>query len=116
MDGARQLIARGIAAHRMGRLQEAIATYRAALVKDASQFDGWRLLGAAQLECNDPTAAAESLGRALAIRSDVVEAWVLHTHALEAAQRFAEAAAGLRRWRALNPDPLLVVREASALR
>ncbi|HTR57343.1 MAG TPA: tetratricopeptide repeat protein, partial [Casimicrobiaceae bacterium] len=63
-----------LALQQEGRLAEAIAKYQAVVSEQPDNFDALHMLGVAWLQMNQLDRAEEYIGRALAIRQDVVSA------------------------------------------
>jgi len=63
-----------LALQQKGKLAEAIAKYQAVVVEQPGNFDALHMLGVAWLQMNQFDRAEEYIGRALAIRQDVVSA------------------------------------------
>ena len=98
----RDLIARGLAEHRAGRLDAAEALYRQALAADPRAQEGWRLLAVAMQQRGAFEASLEPAGRALALGRTAVDLSNL-CNALNQLGRFTPAAeAGAE---ALGLDP-----------
>jgi tetratricopeptide (TPR) repeat protein len=97
------LFRRGLAAHREGRLPEALQCYQELLALDPSHFDTLRLAASAMMRSGDPVTALALLERALGV--DAGHVGVLNDRgvALERLGRPKEALAGYER--ALMIDP-----------
>lgn len=67
-------VERGLAHHRAGRIEAAIADYAAALAADPENVDALNLRGVAEHQRGDNAAAATFLRRALALRADFTPA------------------------------------------
>jgi predicted O-linked N-acetylglucosamine transferase (SPINDLY family) len=67
---ALSLLQRADALHAQRRLEAAVVEYRRALALDATLFEAWYGLGASLLSAGSHGAAAEALGRAVALRAD----------------------------------------------
>ncbi len=101
-----QMFSEGMRLHRAKRLGEAERLYRQILAIDPRHLGSLHLLGLIAAEMNRPDAAADLIGRAIAIDGAVAP---YHLHlglALEKLGRKDDAAASYRRAIALKPDYL----------
>src|SRR3954462_6164569 len=57
--------AQALAHHQAGRLDDAAAAYRAALVRDPAAAEPWHLLGVTRLQRGEPAGAVALIGRAV---------------------------------------------------
>jgi tetratricopeptide (TPR) repeat protein len=92
-----------IAAHKAGRLAEAAAGYERILATDPRNADALHLLGVLRLAQKDAAAAAELIGRAIAVQGRVAVFHVNLGRALQALGRADDAMASLRRAVKLSP-------------
>jgi len=97
-----------IAVHQQGNIAQAIAGYREVLKIEPRQFDALRLLGAALLTDGQARESAAMLGKALAVRSDLPEAWSLHGDALMRLEQHADASRSYERALSLEPNRPLI--------
>jgi Flp pilus assembly protein TadD len=134
------LLQQGLKAHREGRLQDALRSYRQVLDIDPEHLDALRLSGLATMHSGDPAAALTLFDRAMRVDARnasllndrgvalqllgrLEEAVASHGHAVEIKPDFAEACfnrgnAMTKRWRATTtrcaPGPATRRRSATA--
>ncbi len=96
-------LARAAALHRDGRLEEAVAAYRALLAGDPENAGIWHNMGVALAGSGDAEAALAAFDRALALSSDYLHARVNRGGVLQSLGRHAAAAAAYAA--ALERDP-----------
>ena len=101
---ADHLVARGFADHRAGRLAQAEAAYRQALVVQPAHADALHFLGLIAHQCGDNQAAAEHIGRAIASNSANPSFYCNLGLILSQLGRPAEAEANLRTALRLRPE------------
>jgi tetratricopeptide (TPR) repeat protein len=102
-DAAEKALRAGQAEHQSGRLLQAGALYRQALVAVPDHPDALHLLGVLELQSTNPEAAAECFGRTTQARPDFADAHANLGYALTLLHRFDDAVASLRRALALDP-------------
>lgn len=90
--------------HRGGEIGAAIEGYRAIIALDPTQFDAHRLLAAALLQAGRPGEAIGPAERALALRSDGEEPWLIHAQAHIELGSYERAVDSSERAVALGPD------------
>src|SRR5215471_13034610 len=101
-----QAIEKGKALHRVGRIAEAEAIYRAVLARDPRQFDALHLLGLIRYQQGRPGEAHELLSQAIKLRPRSPQALAILMAALLALGRLEEALAACDRLIALDPRDL----------
>ncbi len=90
--------------HQAGRLPEAEAIYRQVLQHQPDYPDALHLLGVIALQVGQHQAAAELIGRAVAVAPDAADYYPNLGEALRNLDRLEDAAAALQRAIALNPN------------
>ena len=110
MITAEDLLQRGIARHREGRLEEAVSLYRRALRLAPHHPDAENLLGVAARQRGDLTAALAHAARAVASIPDSPLFLANQGAALAEAGRLAEAITALSRAVTLNPNDAISLR------
>lgn len=110
MTTAEDLLQRGIARHREGRLDEAVSLYRRALRLAPHHPDAENLLGVAARQKGDLPAALAHAARAVAAVPDSPLFLANQGAALAEAGRLAEAIAALSRAVTLNPADAISLR------
>jgi predicted O-linked N-acetylglucosamine transferase (SPINDLY family) len=102
---ARQvMLARALACHRAGALDEAEKLYRTALAAQPDDFDALHYLGVLERQRGRAEEALHLIGRALEVKPDSPEAHSNLGNALQSAGRPLEAVASYDRALALRPD------------
>jgi protein O-GlcNAc transferase len=104
MDPTHQLLSDAYAAHRAGRLAEAVRGYRRALKAAPDHPDALHLLGVALLQSNDAREAIAPLRRVARLRPDDAAIRLNLGNALAQAGRAEEALASYRCACELKPD------------
>ena len=74
-SGETRHTAHGMAAHREGRLDEAMASYRAALAQNPRDFDALQLIGAIHLQQGEPAEAIPYFEKALTVYASSGAVW-----------------------------------------
>jgi protein O-GlcNAc transferase len=97
-------LARAVALHQGGRLDEALALYRQILRLEPKHFDALHLSGVIACQTGDPARAVALIGQALALRTDHAEAHSNLANAQRELGRFEDAVASCERAIALRPD------------
>lgn len=110
MTTAEELLHRGIARHREGRLDEAVSLYRRALRLAPNHPDALNLLGVAARQQGDLPSALAHAARAVAAIPDSPLFLANQGAALAEAGQLAEAIAALSRATALNPQDAISLR------
>src|SRR5438552_9585406 len=98
-----QTIEQAKALHRMGRIAEAEAVYRAVLARDPRQFDALHLLGLIRYQQGRAGEAHDLLSQAIKLRPRSPQVLAILMAALLALGRFEEALAACDRLIALDP-------------
>lgn len=98
-----EALAIAVAHHRADRLSEAAALYRLILQADAGNFNALHLLGLVERRLGNLGEAISLIGKALERSPEFADAHLNLANALEAAGRFREAVAALRRAAVLAP-------------
>jgi predicted O-linked N-acetylglucosamine transferase (SPINDLY family) len=93
-----------VSLHEQGRLAEAAALYRKMLADNPGNADALHLLGVVELQSNNPSAAAELIGRAIGINPRSAIYFSNLGLAFRALGRFDEALACYARALAIRPD------------
>jgi predicted O-linked N-acetylglucosamine transferase (SPINDLY family) len=104
MEAAAAAVERGLAHHRAGRVEAAIAEYAAALAADPANVDALNLRGIAEHQRGDNAAAVDLLRRALALRPDFAGALLHLGDVLLAMDDAAGALSAFLRLEAVAPD------------
>ena len=94
----------GLVLHQQGRLDEAEALYRAVLATEAAHFGALHLTGLIHFQRGQPAAAAEWIGRAIAVNPGVSDAHSNLGLALQQMGRIDAALASYERALQLKPD------------
>lgn len=116
MTEAADLLARAMAAHRAGRLEEASALYGNCLAQDPGNADLLHLTGLLRHQAGDHAAGLELVGQALARRPDTPLYLGSQAAILLAVRRYDEAFAVLEQALAITPDdPVLLTRLGQVL-
>ena len=102
-DPAAAPFARALALHQRGELAQAGALYRQVLRAEPQHADALHLLGVVAAQVGNPQAAAELMGRALALDPDNPAVLANRGNALEDLGRVEEALAAFERAHALAP-------------
>jgi tetratricopeptide (TPR) repeat protein/SAM-dependent methyltransferase len=101
-DGS-ALFALAVRHHQAGQLVEAENLYRQVLASDANHFNSLHHLGIMALQRGQPQAAADSIGRAIAVNDRVPDCHYNMAFALQVLGRLSEAVAHYRRAIELKP-------------
>lgn len=102
-ESADDLVKRGLALHRQGRLAEARPLYDAALARDPGHAEAMHLLGLAFYQQGDFEGALQRIDAAIGRRPDVAKYHSNRGNALKEAGRLEEAIAAYRHAIALDP-------------
>ncbi|MDA0997965.1 MAG: tetratricopeptide repeat protein [Proteobacteria bacterium] len=97
-------LARALESHRAGDLEAAAAAYEAILGNDPGNIDALHLLATLNLQRGDAANALRLAERVLSKRPEIAEAQANRGTALQAMERFGEAAHAFRQAIELQPD------------
>ena len=99
-------MARAIALHQQGQLQQAAMLYLEVLAVEPDNFDALHLLGVFALQSGDAQAACDMIAKALAVRPDAAAAHGNRGAALQKLGRLDEALLAYQQALLLTPDDL----------
>jgi len=105
MDGAfLSVLKNAISLHREGRLDEAAELYRNIIAQDSNNLDALHLLATIEIQRKNPSAAIESVDRAIELNPENAVFFSTHGFALSELERFDEALASFDRALSLKPN------------
>ena len=95
---------RGLSSHQLGQFTQAMTAYEQVLSKQPKHFDALHLLGVVAAQTNNPSLAAELIGKAIKINPSSAYAYSNLGTALQELKRLDDALASYNKAIALKPD------------